>query len=229
MTKTYLHIKNMCCDKCIEVDYIIQWKHANYVISSFSTFGAIAMRSSVTLPIKLQSFTGTNDHCTDVLHWKTSYEQNINYFDIQYSSDGTYYSSFAQVSGINNPLGSAYTWSSPKQSVRGFYRLSIVDNDGLRSFSQIVTLSNPACGGNSWSILTNPVTKDDQITIRINGRSRMQNLKIIISNLPGQKLLTKDVRTYSGLLQLNLPTAGLARGAYMLSVNDGTGNSLGQA
>lgn len=205
----------------------------NYVefngISSFSTFGAIVMRSSVTLPIKLQSFTGTNDHCTDVLHWKTTDEQNINYFDIQCSSDGMYYSSSAQVSGINNPLGSAYTWINPKQSVRGFYRLSIVDNDGLRSFSQIVTLSNPACSGNSWSLLTNPVIKRDHITIKINGRSGMQNLKIIISNLQDQKLLTKDIRTSSGLLQLNLPTAGLARGNYMVSVNDGTENSLGQA
>lgn len=205
----------------------------NYVefngISSFSTFGAIAMRSSVTLPIKLQSFTGTNDYCTDVLHWKTTDEQNINYFNIQYSSDGTHYSSSAKISGTNNPLGSTYTWINPKQSIRVFYRLSIVDNDGLSSFSQIVTLSNPACGGNSWSILTNPVTKGDPITIRINGRSGMQNLRIIISNLQGQKLLTKDERTYSGLLQLNLPTTGLARGTYMVSVNDGTGYSLGQA
>jgi hypothetical protein len=63
------------------------------------------VEQNTVLPLILAGFTGTYRHGTSYLQWHTSMEQNLDYFEIEYSFDGTHYEFAGKVKALNKTEG----------------------------------------------------------------------------------------------------------------------------
>ena len=199
-------------------------------ISSFSTFGSLATRNASVLPLKLTGFSGTIDNCTARLSWQTAQEENTSYFELQGSTDGTYYTPGGKIPATNKSTGSSYTFSRSQESAKGFYRLRMVDKDSSSSFSQVVSLYSAACGSGNWSVMPNPAKQGEPLRINIMSIPGVQNLHIVLTTLQGQKLYDKALSlSFTGAVIVELPSSGsLPAGVYTVSLQDAKGHQLGE-
>lgn len=195
-------------------------------LNSFSTFGAVAVRINWALPLKLNSFTGKTDHCKAILTWKTSQEQNLQYFEIQYSADGLAYKPVNKQAAVNIIQGGSYSVSIQQPSVTGFYRLRMVDKDSSSSYSQVVTLASVACSTGSWLVSPNPVKQGMPLKVDIGGFSGT-GLQAMLTNLQGQQIWHKIIPPSSGPA-FAIPTRQLATGTYFLRLQDAGGHIVGE-
>jgi hypothetical protein len=110
------------------------------------TAAEILILSSVSLPVKLTSFTGVNKNNTITLNWQTAYEQNSSHYMIQRSVDGVNFTDVARVAANGNsniPLNYTYNDILPasvKMQKTVFYRLKSVDIDGNFGNSEILAM-----------------------------------------------------------------------------------------
>jgi len=112
------------------------------------------------LPIKLISFIATSKENEVDLHWQTSSEINNNYFDIEYSTDGSDFITIGREDGAGNSNTLLdYNFVHKDMSAgRHYYRLKQVDYDGAYSYSDIKSAVVKG-EGNGVSVYPNP-TKD---------------------------------------------------------------------
>ena len=166
------------------------------------------------LPIKLLDFEVTKKDRTAVLDWTTSYESNLNYFEVQKAGEDKRFTPVGKVSGAGNSTSiQSYRFvdSSPF-SGNNFYRLRSVDYDGKEDYSPIRSVQFDARVPR-FSIHPNPTA--DNISIvsdDLNGGP----YEIMIYSLDGLPLYTSRVDNLNedNLISLD----DLKPGIYQVSV-----------
>jgi len=100
------------------------------------------------LPVELGSFNAECTNETVLLEWTTLSEINNDYFEIQYSSDGTNFVSVGDVSGAgnSNSLNNYSFLLDDPNKTKGYYRLKQHDFDGQYQYSKLVYAQ---CNSNS--------------------------------------------------------------------------------
>jgi hypothetical protein len=94
------------------------------------------------LPIELVSFTGKADDGSVILKWSTASEINNDYFVIEKSTDGEFFSEITRVDGAGNSNELvSYEYIDDKPSELSYYRLKQYDFDGATSCSDIIKVS----------------------------------------------------------------------------------------
>ncbi len=188
----------------------------NYVefnnITSFSTFGYLASKSVVVLPVTLTSFTASANGCAAILDWKTSNESNSNHYDVEAGTDGTTFTKVGTVASKNSVTGAAYSYLYDRTSVgTNYFRLKMEDNDGRDTYSQTVVLTgNGACGTNiPVRVFSNP-TKE---IMNIQGLAIGSHLQLFDIN--GKKLTEIIVGTSNTTVNIS----SYAAGVYNLRIN----------
>jgi hypothetical protein len=87
--------------------------------------------TSNVLAVTLQEFTAAAFNGYNEIRWRTSNEQNVSYFEIEFSTDGISYTGAGRVNAINIPPDNNYRFQhSITAFTKIFYRLRIVDKDG---------------------------------------------------------------------------------------------------
>lgn len=106
--------------------------------------GTIYRVTSIALvPVKLKNFSGNWQDGDAVLIWQTDLEENVNRFDIQYSSNGANFATVGNIKSTNGTTGNTYSYiHTPAITGNHFYRLAMVDNDGTVEYSRTINLSN---------------------------------------------------------------------------------------
>lgn len=111
------------------------------VITSFSN--ADLSSGSISLPLRLLSFTAQSKSDAVTLQWSTDREENFKGFDIERSADGSAWNKMAFVATMANNASAitqySYTDYTP---VTGhvYYRLKMVDADGSFKYSKQLTV-----------------------------------------------------------------------------------------
>ena len=120
-----------------------------------------------TIPVKLLSFEGNaNINCTAQLKWKTSNEQNLLSYEIEYSSDGRNFATGGKVAANNSSTESLYQFNYSLGSGNDHYfRLKITEANGSYTYSQVITITKKCMGSFSLAVLPNPVT--DKLVLKI--------------------------------------------------------------
>lgn len=167
--------------------------------------------TAAPLPLTLLSFSGKNSKEGNLLEWKTTDEQNSQFFEIQRSRNGIEFGSIGQVDSKNRKGNNFYNFTDqthlPEIEV-SFYRLKIVDLDGQYRFSKIISImkTNDYSREKSISIYPNPFV--EIITVD----SLQKNEIIRIFNTSGQ--LIKEQKATDSLLNISL--SDIAKGAYFI-------------
>ncbi|MEJ0103711.1 MAG: T9SS type A sorting domain-containing protein [Bacteroidota bacterium] len=156
-----------------------------------------------SLPLKLESFTGKlADNNSIELNWKTSSEQNVNKFELEWSKDGGKWEKIGELPASNTGTEDNYSYVHTQPSAINYYRLKMIDLDGKFLFSQILRISistvqdvtifpNPA---KNYMTVTMPGTKPAVIEL--------------ISN-KGEIVMKKQVAASAALIDISNLSAGI--------------------
>lgn len=179
-------------------------------IATYSTVGG-------PLPISLLDFTATKQSKVVDLNWQTSTEQNSNYFDVEFSRDGSKFESIGRV----NAAGTSTTVKdyslvhlSPINGIN-YYRLKLVDVDGSFRYSAVRTVKFSS--SSSIVIMPNPTT--DKVFITSNEGGVLQVVALYSVN---GKLL-QQVNNFAIGKSIDLST--YAPSVYLLKLIDKNGGT----
>ncbi len=185
--------------------------------SSFSpwTFGSLS--STINgLPVTLLSFEGRSGQQQNLLQWQTIDESNISHFEVQKSTNGIDFETFAQVQALNKKqLLSQYKAvdNNINQALTIYYRLKIVEPELPDVFSKIVALRNPQSVVN---VLAYPNPFTTAIHLKFMGEQDdlcQVRCYDVLGKLVRQKHFTVSV---SGSQHYTIETDGLKPGTYFL-------------
>ncbi len=169
---------------------------------------------SAPLPIKLVSFNAKQKSCGVVaLDWETSKEQNVSHFEIQYSKEGSQYTTVKRVQAQNAATGATYGTTVEQAEKEGFYRLRTVDFDGTASLSLVAKVML-TCLANEITVTPNPANN----VVNIAGMQTKGALTLY--NMIGQQVLQQQIETGASKIDItNLPA-----GNYNLMIRDAYGS-----
>ncbi len=182
--------------------------------------------SDGSLPIKNLSFSGSLLGDRSQLKWTVKDEQLVDYYEVQYSPDGSNFMTIGEVYSKGNTTGAneyKFTDAVNTQSTNRFYRLRIVGTrGGDHSYSSIIRLSLK----NLQTIRVQPNPFDEQITVNLQLRNAEQ-VQIKLVDFSGKEILRSDERLARGEHTINIPVAArLSPGVYILELYTGSDNSV---
>ncbi|MBP9134117.1 MAG: fibronectin type III domain-containing protein [Saprospiraceae bacterium] len=178
--------------------------------TSFSTF--YLHKGNAPLPVNLVSFKAQQVKRGEVLlDWRVKDEVNMKQYDVQRSVDGK---NFTTIGTVGNLGKEVYTLIDPKPAQGiNYYRLSMVEANGLTNYSHIVAIN--INDGKALHASPNPVTGD--LTVEVKGEVGKQAV-IDIIDYTGNKVRT--VAIPAGKVTVDMTS--LPTGVYVVQYIDGT-------
>jgi hypothetical protein len=185
-------------------------------------------RTTTTFPVTLTDFKGERKGNTNALSWTTATEANNSGFELQRSADGINFSKLAFVASKaatgNSSAALTYSFDDVKPLMsNGYYRLKQIDKDGKSTLSNIVLIK-----GNRVSVLTvstiypNPVTNNINLIVTT---TASQSVTISILDLTGKTISTKTQTAITGDNTIQVNTANLTTGSYLLKATNSKGET----
>lgn len=186
--------------------------------------------SAIALPVKLSSFTASNNNNRISLNWQTQYEQNSSHFNVQRSTDGINYSTVSRVTAIGNAQTISNYSSNDildaglKMQPTIFYRLESVDMDGNFSFSQVIAI-HPDKNGIQLMVSPNPAKNILQVQT---GNNVTGTATLLITNSAGNIVFKKELKLLPGSNNETVNISMLSNGMYYVTLNNGATSFLKQ-
>jgi hypothetical protein len=174
---------------------------------------AFASNAQGLWTVQLTYFKAESRNGNVGLTWKTTSEENLMQYEIEYSRDGRFYSNLGFVSATNRINGDYYQFEHPvAYSDSAFYRLKIVDNRGRWMYTVPVLYHVNKI--TAWFV--NPsVINTGVMNIFLN--DPFDWLEVVSIN--GTVMLKQNLNGKMG--RLNVPiSADLAKGIYIVQLGD---------
>ena len=185
--------------------------YINWVGIDFIRFGY-----ANAMPLTLVSFNGKATNSANALSWETKDEVNVKNFEIERSADGV---QFKQIAVVNSKGGGIYgTEDRTPPSGNNYYRLKMVDNDGIFALSKTILIKDILRQGIGFTIYPNPIK--DKVTISPTDKSSL--VKVTLFDLRGKKIFAKQI---VGTTEISL--GNLTKGVYIIQlINKGEISTL---
>ena len=158
--------------------------------------------SAVQLSVVISLFKATKQNKNVSLKWLTNTEINTSYFNIQRRTNAK---EFTTIGTVYAKGASEYIYRDDK-SVNThicFYRLEIVDKDGIKTYSDIIDIVS-----NNERLIIAPNPAKDIVTIK--GTDVKQ---IIVVDFKGRIVIAKAVNSGNNI---NVPLGNLSKGTYVI-------------
>ena len=178
--------------------------------TGFSQF--FLVNAGVTLPVTLLTFTGNLAGNEIDLNWKTSSEQNTDYFAVEKSADGNNFQEIGRVAAAGNSATvRAYGLADKQVNQYNYYRLRMVNADGQFTYSATIQIQDLDISQRIW-VGNNPFR--NTINIRL-ARAPQKDVIVELINAAGAKVYFKQFGA-SNLITLDVSGRNLAAGIYLL-------------
>ena len=182
---------------------------------SQSTNALYQVSSTNTLPVTMTSFTGNYRGGRVELHWEISSEANVHEYQVEYSTNGTAFSTVGSVSAAN---ARAYAFSHPVTgSDDYYYRLKIVDQDARFEYSKLLYIKNPAADNPGKVFVVPTVINNRMLNVHLD---KQYNTVQLIS-LEGREVWKENITGRSGIIRLQIPE--LRQGHYIVRIVSDSG------
>ncbi|MBK9257726.1 MAG: T9SS type A sorting domain-containing protein [Saprospiraceae bacterium] len=189
---------------------------ANQVTEEYAVTN-MSVNMGTVLPVKWSGFflSSTDEgHCK--LSWQTSSEVNNDFFEVERSMDGIYFTTLGQVKGFGNrsePTNYHFIDESTKGGNTYFYRIKQVDFDGTHDFSIILSVVMKVTG---ISISASPNPVKDLIIIQLENVVN-EDIELHIFSPFGQRV--KTFYYHPEQLSSEIDISDLSPGLYYISSN----------
>ncbi len=180
-----------------------------YLYNNF-LYKQVLLRNESSLPVTITRFNATRYQSVVKTEWQTEQEHNVRWYEVEHSTDGIH---FTLAGTVPATQAADYNFIH-NQPVKGknYYRLKITDADNSYRYTaaRLVVMES----GTVVTVYPNPATSLLNISVsRRDGRSSTATL----TDLQGRVIRQEN---FTGTLQL--PVATLAKGTYLVLVDDGT-------
>lgn len=176
-----------------------------------SVFNGIVSRVVVTpgIFVTLTNFSGTENNAGVLLDWHTTMEQNMSYYEIEYSTNGTVFTYLGSVAAQNASTGYNYSYLdiSGHQEDVIYYRLKMINLDGTYQYSGIIRISLLHKVKN---IITPTIVRDGFIHLNL-ALPLYNSIELISMN--GSLVLKENIQGRIG--DIKISTGQIARGMYV--------------
>ncbi len=174
---------------------------------------------NITLPASLLSFTGEARNKTVELKWLSEYEENVNAYDLERSTDGLSFQPIAMVFARGEQRNNYQYLDRLPYMGTNFYRLKIKDNDGRFKYSDIVMVRFNEKIPGDITVAPNPVVSGP-VKVKMTGLDK-GTYAMKLYNSAGQEVFSRQV-TISQHDQIETinNTNALVPGIYWLNVYD---------
>ena len=177
------------------------------------------------LPIELVSFSGNWDIATraNILDWTTITEINNDRFDIQrVLNNDNDFKTIGSIGGsgtTSDLVNYTYVDHDIQEGGTYYYRLKQVDYNGGFDYSDIVAIDVSLANSVGIKVYPNPVKDLAQLELIMDDES---TLSVSVTDLLGRTIINStDVHVQRGLNQINLNTASIPSGTYLVSLTVG--------
>ncbi|MCS3796787.1 T9SS type A sorting domain-containing protein [Niastella sp. OAS944] len=175
--------------------------------------------SDGVLPLQNLKLKGSLNGDRSVLNWSMIGDDNIAYYDIEYSENGSAFKFMAKVAGKGlNSSTNTYQYTDVEHTFAPLrhYRLKVVEKSGNFSYSGLVTLSLT-----DVEVAAKPNPFDRSINVRISLKTNEQ-VRIRLLDVVGRQVYSTTENLTMGVnsILINLPTS-LKKGMYVLDVKAG--------
>jgi hypothetical protein len=183
--------------------------------------------TSAPVPVILSSFVASVSNTNAVLNWQTAQEINSSYFSIERSIDNSHFAPIGRVEAAgNSSITHNYTFTDHSPSCFDkplYYRLSMIDKDGSKSYSKITTIIIPTHGTYVNNIYPNPAVKGNMIHVNLVAQSN-DNITLQLVDNAGRvtKTIHQAVSKGTNILDVIIPST--AGGVYTLVVKTAAGS-----
>lgn len=192
-----------------------------YQIGGFSEFWLHANNINSPLPVSLEEASMKCDEGKIIVNWTTAVEINSDYFQIEGSNDGFEWNFIEQVAGAGNTTTST-SYALDTRARFDYYRLTQTDFDGEMKVLKIAASPCLANGDANIEVKPNPSTGDFVVTIY--NKEKDVDVTVNIMDLQGKIVSSKVVSMMEGSTSVYYNEQQLAKGTYMLIVNDNNKN-----
>jgi trimeric autotransporter adhesin len=165
------------------------------------------------LPTNFISFTGTLTASNKVsLQWLVNGEKDIVQYAVEYSADGSRFTTAGNIKAQQNPLQAMYDYTDAGNALLpAYYRIKMMNAAGLYRYSKTILLSNKY----SFSVqgVPNPFTNSISADIIL---PKDGLVKMWLMDSHGKNVATAQVKMYRGLNKfVSQPLAHLSSGIYV--------------
>jgi len=186
-------------------------------MQDFSQF--VIGKSVSPLPVELTAFDATCVDRSTLLSWITASETNNNYFTLERSCDENFfqYQTIATISAAGNSSGfKQYSYTDHGAPGDCYYRLSQTDYNGATiHFTPISINCKENSDFNFVGALPNPA--DNELNV-IFTDEQIENIYLIITDMLGQPVFTKNIVSEPGLNKVTLDLTNNSAGMYMVKL-----------
>jgi hypothetical protein len=185
--------------------------------NAVSTYGNYAIGSiSVSLPVTFLGIWGLGEETYNLVQWKTADESNIDYFEVERSTNGLNFTNIGQVAASNSSGSHTYDYYDRQlPSTTCWYRVRNIDHDGNGKYSSTVKIM-PGSRNGAVRVINNPVTGGILYVAASDQFKGAYTYQLV--NTAGQTLQKgKLIITQSGILSITLNTQ-VAEGMYTLRI-----------
>jgi hypothetical protein len=170
-----------------------------------------------TLPVKLLSFTGVLQQNKAVLKWTIDAPTDLQYFEVQHSTDGRHFSSIGQVL----PNGRSYQfYHTPTSAGPQYFRLMVHEKNGQQFISHTELLLVGAVKTNIAGLQSTTIARQALVII---WSAKIQSAEATIFNSIGQPLGHYQSQLQNGQQQWSIPIMLHTPGLYYLQVKTADG------
>jgi hypothetical protein len=174
------------------------------------TGGASLNCLPIVLPVEFLSFTGTFELNHNLLQWVTARESNNKYFILERSTDGSSWTTVAQVKGSGSSSSKQeyqYEDYSYEKNKINYYRLSQADNNEQVSAYRMLQVDNSKTPARLYKIYPNPT--DNTVNV-----SLTEPMDVKVYDIMGRLVFEKQnvTQTAFDLIESGLYTIQISSG-----------------
>ena len=177
------------------------------------------LKCGSTLISKLETFSGILTGSLNnkpLLSWTSTYEKDLDHYDIERSNDGRNFYKTGEVMGKNlNSIMNYQFRDAVEVNGSAFYRLKMVNSDGLANYSNTILLSTKDILFNI-DYVNNPFTDKLRIDYIVPGDGATA---VQFFDAFGKLIFTKNIVSSKGFNSLTVPSFdNLSAGIYVLKI-----------
>ncbi len=178
---------------------------------------AQAFGCGIIIPVELVSFEGKNQGTYNALTWQSATEKNAHLYSIE-RKDNEKWGEIGRVKASGNTSTiQKYSFDDTNPNPLSIYRLRMVDNDGVETFSKTITIENQK---KAFSLKMFPNPAKDFVTFRATTTER-QSLNIKITDISGRVIMQRAYIVESGQVEENINIVSLPNGIYFFTYDNG--------
>lgn len=172
----------------------------------------------IIIPLHLIKFSAALKNNIAQLGWTTAYEQNTSHFNIQRSMNSSDFEEIFRVTAAGNSSNRLNYFATDNLSAELmrlpviYYRLQMIDKDGLASYSRVQAVK-PGADKGSVTLIGNPVSQE-AVLLYENSFSDFISIRFV--NTAGIVMMVQKIPVIIGTHQIAVSTRSLPTGLYFI-------------